>query len=167
MTSRLSYGYVGFLLVLEVLSLATTLLLHVRAILGVGEPHKEYGLMLFCAALVLGALVTPFLKNNLYWMKQIKSCPMWMWMTALAVGLYGLSILCLGAIVLGSASASRDTMAISSFPLAFDAISVCILYSVLCSGYLAESEVVRRSRLSAIGASFGAIVFLVCRLGRL
>jgi hypothetical protein len=56
---------------------------------------------------------------------------------------------------------------VSGFPLAFDAISLCILSSVLWSGYLERAEVTRRAMYSAAIVSLGVAVFLAYRAGYL
>jgi len=100
-------------------------------------------------------------------MDQIKSCPTWMWKAALILGVYGLFILCLQAIFPQGTSISDQALTISGFPLGFDAISFCILYSVLRSGYLDKSEVVRRALHSVIFVALGVTAFLAYRAGYL
>ena len=164
----LAYGYVRVLFVLEILLFTASLLLHLNVIvMGHNEIYTKYGLLLFRGAVIIGIPTTTFIKESLQWVDQIQSCPKWMWMTALLLGLYAILIACLQVISPDSPSLLDKNLIVSGFPLAFDAISLCILSSVLWYGYLERSEVIRRAILSASIVTFGAAVFLAYRAGYL
>jgi hypothetical protein len=167
MSVRLAYAYVRLLLVLELLLFTGSLLLHLSVCIGAKRPYAEYGVILFRGMVIVGVPITAFIKDGLGWMGQIKSCPQWMWKAALILGAYGLFILCLQVIVPEGASISDQTLAVSGFPLGFDAIYLCILYSVLSTDYLAKSEVSRRALHSVILITLSVIVFLAYRAGYL
>jgi hypothetical protein len=167
MSVRLAYAYVRLLLVLELLLFTGSLLLHLSVCMGARKPYAEYGLMLFRGTVIVGVPATAFIKDGLGWMDQIKSCPQWMWKAALILGVYGLFILCLQVVFPEGASISEQTLAVSGFPLGFDAIYLCMLYSVLWPHYLDKSEVSRRALHSVILVTLGIIAFLAYRAGYL
>ena len=163
--ARLAYAYVRTLLVLEALLFAASLLLHLSVFIrGPNQAYAEFGLPLFRATVIVGVPVIAFVRDRA-WKNQIKSCPKWMWKGALIVGVYALLIAGAQMIFSGGASFSEDALAVSGFPLGLDAISVCILHSVLWSNYLGQSEVVRRAMHSVALVALGLIVFLAYRAG--
>jgi hypothetical protein len=167
MIARLTYIYVRSLLVLEVLLFAASLLLHLSVfILGTNEAYAKYGLPLFRGTVIVGVPVIAFAKDGM-WKNQIKSCPKWMWKGALILGVYALLIACVQTIFSQGTSFSEQALTVSGFPLGFDAISLCILHSVLWSDYLEKSEVVRRATHSVAFVTLGVIVFLAYRAGYL
>jgi|SRR5271165_104558 len=164
MIARLAYAYVGLLFLLGTLLFTASLLLHVTLFM-VGSPkiYAEYGLMLFRGGVVVEIPVFAFLKDGLRWMDQIKSCPKWMWRTALAIGLYSL----LTFFFPQDAPLSESPLILSGFPLGFEAIALCILYSVLWSGYLEKPVVVRRALHSIIIVAVVVTAILAYRAGYL
>lgn len=58
-------------------------------------------------------------------------------------------------------------LTVSGFPLGFEAIWICILYSVLSKGYLERTVLVRRALHSVAMVDLGAVVFLAFRAGYL
>jgi hypothetical protein len=167
MIYRVACAYVRLLLVLEALLFTLSLSLHVSVLIGAKEPFAEYGAILFGGTVAAWIPVTAFVKDGLRWTDQIQTCPGWMWRTALAIGAYGLVILCLQAIFPEGDSISQQTLTLSGFPLGFDAISLCVLYSVLWSGVLTKSEVAKRTRNSLLMVAFVLIAFLAYRVGYL
>jgi uncharacterized membrane protein YbhN (UPF0104 family) len=165
--SHFAYAYVRFLLVLEVLLFALSLLLHLSVFLGRRGLFVEFGAVLFRGTCIVGIPVTAFIKDSLRWTAQLKTCPQWMWRTALTLGGYGLLLPCLQGIFPEGASFSEQALTISGFPLGFDAIALCIIYSALWSGYLTESEVVKGAGKSLLMVSLGFIAFLAYRAGYL
>jgi hypothetical protein len=164
MIARLAYTYVGFLFLMQMLLFTASLLLHATVfIAGPQKIYAEYALMLFRAGVVVGIPVCAFLKDGLRWMDQIKSCPKWMWRAALAIGLYSL----LTFFFPQNASLSESPLILSGFPLGFEATGLCVLYSVLWSGYLEKPVVVRRALHSIIIVAVVATVILAYRAGYL
>lgn len=135
--------------------------------MGPHEAYAKYAPPLFTVAVVLGLAAVAFIKDSLDWVQQIKTCPKWMWRTALSLGVYAIVILCIEVIWPKAPSLLDQGLTVSCFPLAFDAIYLCILWSVLRSGYLERSEVVRRAMHSVGIVTLGIIVFLACRGGYL
>jgi hypothetical protein len=167
MTACFAYAYVRLLLALELLLFTASLLLHLSVFVGAKTPYAVYGVMLFRGTVIVGVAVTAFIKDGLTWMDQIKSCPRWMWKGALTLGVYGLLIVCLQMIFPQGPSLSDQSLTVSGFPLGFDAIYLCILYSVLWAGYLDKSEVLRRTLHSVILVALGVIGFAAYRAGYL
>ena len=168
MVARLACAYVRGLFVLEVLLFAASLLLHLSVfITGTNEAYVAFGLPLFRATVIVWIPMAVFIKDSLKWTDQIRSCPKWMWKTALAFGLYGIFIAVLQAVFPQGDSFSEQALTVSGFPLGFDAIALCILCSVLRSDCMEKSEVVRRATLSIVLATVGVILFLAYRAGYL
>jgi hypothetical protein len=163
--TRWAYTYVRILFVLAILLFTGSFLLHVGLIAGWKEASPEYGLFLFYGAIIIGVATTLFVKDRRKWIVQIKSCPEWMWRGALIVGAYGLLVVCFQAIFPAGRSISGEAMIVSGFPLGFDAVNICVLYSVLWAAYLDQSEVIERVRNSIIVFTLGAAVFLAYRAG--
>ena len=152
------------LFVLETLLFAASLLLHLSVfITGPNESYARYGLPLFRATVIVGIPATAFVKDGL-WKDQIKSCPKWLWKGALTLGVYALLIAC-AQTIFSEGTLFEQTLTVSGVPLGFDAISLCVLYSVLWSDYLEKSEVVRRAMHSVALVTLGLIVFLAYRAG--
>lgn len=167
MIARLAFAYVRLLLALEILLFTASLLLHLSAILGFKKPCAAYGIILLIGTVIVGVPVTPFMKDGLEWKDQVKSCPEWMWKTAFTLAVYALLVACTQIIFPTGTSMADQTLAISGFPVGFDAIYICILYSVLWVRYLDKSEVIDRVRSSVILVIVGICAFLAHRAGYL
>jgi|tagenome__1003787_1003787.scaffolds.fasta_scaffold20327263_1 hypothetical protein len=161
--ARLAYVYVGVHLALLVLLFAASLLLHLSLFIsGPNEAYAKFGPSLFRASVFVGSPVMAFVRNGM-WTDQIKSCPKWMWKGALGLGVYSLLIACVQMFF--SARPIVEQITISGFPLAFDAIFVCILYSVLWADYLQKSELVLRTLESIAFVILIVVLFLGYRAG--
>jgi hypothetical protein len=90
MVARLAYAYVSLLIIFELSTIVLMAALHVIVIVGVTAPCTGCGAILFNVSLVLGFPAAAFLRYSHEWMKRIKSCPAWMWKTALGLGAYSL-----------------------------------------------------------------------------
>ena len=123
-------------------------------------------MMLFRATVIVGAPAAAFARDGM-WKEQIKGCPWWMWKAALTLGVYAIFIACAQAIFPQGASLSEQALTVSGVPLAFDAISFCILYSVLTSDYLDEAEIISRALLSFALVAFGVLTYIAYRAGYL
>jgi hypothetical protein len=164
--ARLTYAYVGALFVLATLLFAASLLLHLSVfVTGTNEFYTRFGLLLFRATVIVGIAVMAFAKDE-RWKDQIKSCPQWMWKGALSLGAYTLLITCALTFV-SRGTFSDQALILSAIPLAFYAIFVCLLHSVLWTDYLQQSEVVSRAVHSVVFVTLGMIIFLAYRAGYL
>jgi hypothetical protein len=165
MALRLAYGYVRLLLALELLLFTGSFLFHVSAfLLGRTVAYDEYGLALFRAAVFVGIPVAAFVKDGLLWVDQIKVCPKWMWKGSLMVGVYGLLTIFFPQADL---SLPDRILTVTGFPLGFEAISICILYSVLRRDYLEKEELARRVLYSILSAATIVTAALLYRAGYL
>jgi hypothetical protein len=104
--------------------------------------------------LLLGAATAPFNKEPVRWVKQIKACPRWMWISALALAVYGLVAALLQFAFHAGPDFSDQTLALSAFPLGFETIPICLLYSALWTGFVDRSTLPKRA-----AASLGLVVF--------
>jgi hypothetical protein len=147
-------------MVMEGLLFTASLLLHVSVLLGERAIYAEYGFILFRCTVVVGIPVVPFIKDGLRWIDQIKSCPKWMWKLVLSLWAYALLIAVFEVIFGQGASFSDRAWSVSGLPFGFDVLCFCVLYSVLVSGYLEKSEIIRRTWTSVGWAFFeGAVLF--------
>jgi hypothetical protein len=168
MIVRSAYAYVRLLFALELLLFTASFLLHVSVfVMGTTESYEKFGIPLFRAVVIVGIPVVAFTKDSLRWIDQIKSCHQWMWKGSLILGIYGILIAILQTIFPQGPSFDDQSLTVSGFPLGFEAISICVLYSVLWRGYLEKAEVVRRVLHSLVIVSLGTIVFLAFRAGYL
>lgn len=160
MIDRVAYGYVRVLFALELLHFPASLLLHLSMILGVKVYCSEWPAVLYGVvggSILLWGAAVAFTERGA-WKRQIESCPTWMWGTALALGVYALCTFPLGV--------SRG-LPLSSMPMAFDAIGICILYSVLWSGYLDRSKVAKKALHSIFFVALVLTGFVAYRAGYL
>ena len=152
------HAYIHLLFALELLLFVASVSLHGTVFfIGATECSVQYSEILFRAQVVIGMLVFAFVENGLRWVQQIKSCPTWMWKGSLIAGIYAILI----------AVFAPTTVTLSGFPIAFEAISICVLYSVISKSYLEESELVRRSPYSVVMAALIGTVLLSYRAGYL
>jgi hypothetical protein len=166
-TARVAYAYVSLLLALEALLFISSLSLHLSVLLGTRGLFAEFGAALFRGTFIVGIPVIALIKDSLRWRDQLRTCPSWMWRAALTLGVYSLVVLCLQAVFPVGASFSEQALAVSGFPLGFDAIALCIIYSVLWSGYLTKSDVAKGARKSVLMVFWGLVAFLAYRAGYL
>jgi hypothetical protein len=159
MIDRVAYGYVRVPFALELLHFPASLLLHLSMILGVKAYCSEWAAVLYGvvggSVLLWGAAVAFTERGG--WRHQIESCPRWMWKTALALGVYALCTF-LGV---------SWGLPLSSMPMAADAIGICLLYSVLWSGYLDRSKVAKKALHSILFVAVVVTMFLASRAGYL
>ncbi len=166
MAARIACGYACILLGAEALLFVLSLILHSAVLVGAKGPFTSYDVALFRAAVIVGIPITAFLKNGFRWMQQIKSCPQWMWKTALAFGIYSVLIVCFYGFFSRS-NPLKQPLSVSGVPLGFDAIWFCILYSALRSHYLSKSELTKAAGRSLLMVGFGLAMFLAYRAGYL
>ncbi len=165
--TRFAYAYISLLLVLESLLFISSLSLHLSVLLGTRGLFAEFGTVLFRGTFIVGVPVIAFINDSLRWRDQLRTCPIWMWKAALTLGVYSLFVLCLQAFFPEGASFSEQALAVSGFPLGFDAIALCIIYSVLWSGYLMKSDIAKGAGKSLLMVLLGIGAFLAYRAGYL
>jgi hypothetical protein len=145
MLLRLARAYVRILFAIEIVLFASSLSLHLVVLCA--RRHVDFGILLFffVSSIVAQIMVVPFVKENVRWWRQVKRCPGWMWKPALA-------LLWVYPIVLISFSKFAPAVAISGFPIIFDAINICVLYTVVRLSYLEDPEIARGARFSVLAA---------------
>jgi len=148
MIARLADAYVRLLFALEVLVFNTSLSLHVSVLLGAREAFRQCGVLLFVASVIVTVAAAAFIKEGLDWMKQLRSCPTWMWATAVTLWLYSIGTLLLEVVLPQPGPLGERPIVVSGFPIGFEAISLCVIYSVVWRSYLEKSELIKRVGVS-------------------
>lgn len=161
MITRIAHIYVRVLLVFELLLFGLSLLLHVGEFIVGADGYERYGALLFRAAVFVGLCVPAFIKDSLRWVEQIRTCPKWMWRAALMLWAYAILIAVMQMV------GFHPALVISGFPMAFEAISCCILYSVLRRPIFTDSQLIQRARNSVLFISFIAVMSVAYRAGYL
>lgn len=166
MIGRIARAYLLLLLSAEFVLFALSLLLHTGAFLGRRNLITEFGPFLFRCAVLVGILSVPFVKDSLRWTHQIKKSPEWMWKSALTIGVYVIVVMCLQLLLFPQGSTLTDqTLVVSGFPLAFDAISICILWTALRSDFFKSEELAKRAGISVAGIALSIVAFIAYRAG--
>jgi hypothetical protein len=146
---------------------AASLSLHVSVLLGAREPFRQCGGLLFCASVILMLAAAAFIKEGLDWMNQIKSCPKWMWRTAVALWLYSFGTLALQAVLPQPGPLAEQPIVVSGCPTGLDAMFLCVIYSVLWGSYLDRPELIKRVGVSIAFVGVIILGFLAHRAGYL
>ncbi len=167
MVINLSRAYVRLLFGVELVLFSASLLVHVGTYIEGSSVSPVVAAALFRSAVLTGILVAAFLENGRKWVTQIKSCPGWMWRLALSLGVYSLLVVLFEVLYPKGASLADQRLTISAVPIGLDAISICILYSVLWSRSVSELSIVKGARNSAIGLVLGIAVFCAYQAGYL
>jgi hypothetical protein len=166
MRAYIAILYVKVLFLSEFILFVLSLVLHSCAIARPERLDEHYEVILFQAVVLLGIVILPFVKDSLRWKDQIKTCPKWMWRSSLVLGLYGLLISCLEVLFSGRSFFDLH-LSTTGFPLGFEAVGLCILYSVLHRNYLEKSELLKRSLISIGWVFFWTIVIIAHHVGYL
>jgi hypothetical protein len=136
--------------------------------MGPKEPFSEYGVLLFGGSVAAGVSISTFQKSANVWTNEIKNCPRWMRVAFVTLAVYLLAILCIQLIIFPASDSFPDlALTVSAFPLASNALSVCILYSVIWSGSIDEPELIRRTRKSAAALAISVIILFAFHTGYL
>jgi hypothetical protein len=165
--ARFAYAYVSLLLALEALLFVSSLFLHLSVLLGTRGLFAEFGAALFRGTFIVGIPVIAFIKDRLKWRDQFKTCPRWMRNSTITLCVYSIIVLCLQAFFPEGGSFSEQALAVTGFPLGFDAIAFCVIYSVLWPGYLTKSDVAKGAGKSLLMVFLGLFAFLAYRAGYL
>ena len=167
MIERFATVYVRLLLAIGILLLSLSFLLHINVLMGVKALPDGLGRVLWFATIIFNGSVTAFIKESVKWKDQIKSCPAWMRRAALTLAAYSLAVACLQVLFADGTSFFDVPVAPSGIPLGFDAISLCILYSVSYAGYLDNHEVIRATKSSLGITAVVLVIFWAFRAGYL
>jgi hypothetical protein len=154
-----AYAYARILLVLTAILFALALVLHLGVLFHVNQSWLKFIPWMFHLIVFVNLLVTPFLRDHLRWMDQVKACPKWLWKSALGAALYSFSTF---VVLMFSGNMSLWNYASTGFPLGFDALCFCIIYAAICKNYLSGPEVSRKALYSA---GFGILTLVLFTLG--
>jgi hypothetical protein len=165
-TTRLARVYAYAVLLLSLLLLIWSLLTHIYALCGYPGPYLVFGRGLVATSIAATFSSIPFCKDRIWWSRQIKLCPKWMWRSALGIGMYQLVLLTVKFFLLPSGDPIADkTLVFSAWPMAFFAISFCIVYSALFASNSIGIDLTKRARTSAICAAVCVCLFVANRAG--
>jgi len=165
MIAKCARAYVVALLVAERLLVASSLLPQMRFLIGAHPLGAEYGQALLVGSLKAGLPVACFAKNNRIVKNELKSYPNWLRGMVIAFCVYGFAVMFIRTASFFNPGLPMDTLAVGGFTLGFDALWLCVPYSVLRSGAISEAEFINRSRISSIVAILATAIFIASRAG--
>ncbi len=97
---------------------------------------------------------------------NLSVCPGWLKIVIVAFMIYGGAVTCVQLIFLaGSPAVESNILSGSSLPLAFEAMPLGILYFLLWSSSVNNTELTNRVRNSAIALTLGVACVLALRFG--
>lgn len=164
MQAKFARSYVFLLFIIEGLLLATSLLMHVSLLMGIRRLYENVPERLLVGGL-LAAFATAFLaKDRNVWKNEFKSCPLWVRALTIVLVLYGFISAFLRTVVFPDVGGS-ELLTVSGLSLSIDAMSSCILYSVLWTDFEQGSELIERSRNSLIAAILSSAYLLADHAG--
>jgi hypothetical protein len=163
MLDRIARAWLRLLLAVGLALLGGSLLLNVMVLclVDIGDAWKPVGY----GILFLGAATAPFIRESWRWMDQIKACPRWMWVTAIGVAIYGLAAAFLQFTFPVGSHFEDQTLAFSAFPLGFEAIDICILYTALRTNFLERTSLPRCAGFSLGLIALTCLMFIAVREG--
>ncbi len=167
--ARFANLYTRFLFALLILLSILTLVIHIGVLIGANEHYTVSINILFIGNLFVLFPIFSLAKDRNIWGNEFKSCPRWMQIAVVIFAVYGLVVSFIGVVIVrgGGLPFREGTLPISAFFVGFDAISMCIPYSLLWASPIEQSELIRRARISVIAATLAVIVFSVYRAGYL
>ena len=148
MIARATRIYLLALIGAEATLLTSFVLVHLLVVAGNDSIYEVYHGVLMRAVLVVGIPTIGFKSRSVGFLTQIRSCPKWMWRTAVGIAMYGMLTFAL----LFSPMDERHLSAWvgSAFPLGFEAVPICILYSALSASRNEETWIIERARVSVL-----------------
>jgi hypothetical protein len=159
MISKIARTYVILLFLLELLLVASSLLMNLSVWIGGRRFSEHYGPVLFMGALLTAFPIAFLAKERNVWKNEFMYCPVWVRSVAIAFGIYGLVVAFCQTVLFPRAGGPEDVFSVAALPLAIDAIPLFILYAVLRADWR-RSEIVKRSGLSFAVAVVCAVVFI-------
>ena len=160
MTTTFARAYIWLILILQLLLFVISLFLSVTVFMGMEQLYGKLMLPIFRASVSLNGAIVPFIAYAPRWLTQVRTSPTWMWKLALIVAAYGFSTVFLQAVIPLSQGSAREALIYFGFPLGFDAVMLCILYSVLWARYLDDLEINRRVWQSLIVIALFIVLFV-------
>jgi hypothetical protein len=156
MIARAGRVYVQLLMVAEMTLLLASIVIHLSVLSGTGAAYERSQDVLGTIVIVISGPVFLFKKKGVGLIAQITSCPKWMWKSAVVIAAYAF-LTPLTFVISPLSQQFGFSLVGSAFPLAFEAIPVCILYSTLRRVHLDESELSHNALLSLLFIGLGII----------
>jgi hypothetical protein len=156
MIARAGRIYIQALMVAEVILLLASIAIHLSVLAGTEAVYEKYQGALGTAVIVLCGPPFAFKKKGAGLIAQIKSCPQWMWKSAVAIAAYGILTL-LTLVISPTNSLFTSSLVGSGFPLGFEAVPICILYSTLWRLHLDGSGLIKNAGISLLFIGFGIV----------
>ncbi len=167
MMVKIARAYVAVLFVLDVALLAASLVLHISVWLEARQFYANSGLTLLIGTLIVNFVVLCLAKERNVWKNEFKACPRWVRGMAVALGCYGFGVAIFQTVLLPNAGVPDDTFTVSAIPLAFEALSLTVLYSVLWTDSLPQAELPRRAGTSFVAAVIAVAILVANHAGYL
>ena len=159
MIGRIARTYVILLFAVELILIASSLLMNLNVWIGVRDLSELYGPVLFMVALLTAFPVAFLAKERNIWRNEFMSCPVWVRGVAIVFCIYGLAAIFCQTVFFPGTEALKDVLIVAAFPLAIEAVPLLILCAVLREDWR-RPEIVKRSLLSFAVAVVCAAVFI-------
>jgi hypothetical protein len=160
--------YVGILLAIDLLLVSSSVVLSIDALLGAERFYGIFGKFVFFSAFGLALPVSFLMKDRNVWNNEFSDCPRWLKSLIVTFMIYGGATASFQVIFLaGSPDVESNVLFGSSLPLAFEAMPLGILYCLLWSGSVNETELIKRGRNSTIALTVGVAGVLALYFGYL
>lgn len=156
MIARAGRIYIQALMVAEAILLLASIAIHLSVLTGTVAVYEKYRGVLGTAIIVIGGPAFAFKRRGGGLIAQIKSCPQWMWKSAVAIASYGI-LTVLAFVIFPTSPRFTSAFVGSGFPLGFEAIPICILYSALWRLRLDGSELIKGAGISLLFIGLGFI----------
>jgi hypothetical protein len=166
MIARLANVYVRLVFALSILAFVSTLAFHISVLIGANPRHPEIGKLLEIGNMYAMVPIIFFAKDRNVWSNEFKSCPLWMREVVAVFAIYGFVAGLVGvALAPGDGAPLNESMQTSSFFTGFDAVAICIPYSVIWAAPLDCPELIKRARNSFIAVVLIVIVSTAWHVG--
>jgi len=156
MIARAGRIYIQGLIATEVLLLWATIAIHLGVLCGGIALYDKYHEILGAAVIVVSGSSFAFKRKGVGLMTQIRTCPQWMWKSALVIASYGI-LTSVTLVIFPPNNVFASSFVGSGFPLGFEAIPLCILYSALRHSRNDGSELIRSTVVSLLFIGCGII----------
>jgi hypothetical protein len=163
MIARAVRAYVLLLFVADLLLLATSLILHVSVWLGKLPLRDQANMAILLGSLFFNFAVLCLAKERNVWKNEFSACPAWLRWGAALFGCYGFGVAIVQTLL--RSEGPDNSLTISAVPLAFEALSMTVLYSVLWRGSLEAPELRKRAGISFVVVMAVFVLLLANRLG--
>jgi hypothetical protein len=161
MISRLAYGYVCALFVIDLILVFVSLALHVSSLMGSTQLYAEYGEFVFFLSLGIVLSASFLAEERNVWKNEFTRCPTWLKICVLTLIIYGgVGLFFQVMFFQGENTLKSNIISGSAVPLGFEAGSLCILYSLLWSSLVSKMEFIKRVR-NSVAALAACLVFVL------